>query len=279
MQLTKHHGLGNDFLVLLDLKGERPIDASMARALCDRHCGIGADGIMRVTTPPTATSTPQADVTMELLNADGSRAEISGNGIRCLGQAVIDAGIVSGPELLVATDAGVRRLTVRPTEQPGLAWVSVEMGTVTLIDGDVEACNVDTGRRRVDIGNPHLVLLGPDPATLAVERIGPDLEAGYPGGMNVEFVALGPGRDEITMRVWERGVGETLACGSGACAAAAAVHSWGKVGTKVTVHQPGGAAEVDLTGDQAILTGPTQFIASIEVPDVAVTTSTAAGAR
>ena len=90
-------------------------------------------------------------------------------------------------------------------------------------------------------------------------------EAGYPEGMNVEFVALGPGRDEITMRVWERGVGETLACGSGACAAAAAVHAWGKVGTKVTVHQPGGASEVDVGGPTVVLTGPSQLIATIEV--------------
>lgn len=275
MQLTKHHGLGNDFLVLLDLAGEQPIDASAARRLCDRHRGIGADGIMRVTRAPEGSG---ADVVMELLNADGSRAEISGNGIRCLGQAVLDAGIVPGPELLVSTDAGVRRLVIRPTADPRVAWVSVEMGAVTLVDGDSEACNVDTGRRRVDIGNPHLVLLGPDPATIAVERIGPELEAGYSGGMNVEFVALGPARDEITMRVWERGVGETLACGSGACAAAAAVHSWGKVGTKVTVHQPGGAAEVDLSGEQVVLTGPTELIATIEVPDVNEMTAVAAPA-
>jgi diaminopimelate epimerase len=202
---------------------------------------------------------------MELHNADGSRAEISGNGIRCLGQAVIDAGIVSGPTVVVGTDAGVRTLKVRPTEQPGVVWVSVEMGEARLVDGDDEACNVDNGRRRVDMGNPHLVLLGPDPSTIAVERIGPEIEAGYPEGMNVEFVALGPGRDEITMRVWERGVGETLACGSGACAAAAAVHAWGKVGPKVTVHQPGGAAEVDVSGTTVVLTGPSQFIATVEV--------------
>jgi diaminopimelate epimerase len=263
MRLTKHHGLANDFLVLLDLDGIRPVDEALARALCDRHRGIGADGVMRVTAGDPALGT---HVTMELRNADGSRAEISGNGIRCLGQAVVDAGVVPGPELLVGTDAGVRRLTVRSTEEPGLAWVSVEMGTATLVDGDAEACNVDDGRRRVDMGNPHLVVLGPDPATIAVERLGPEIEAGYVGGMNVEFVTLGPGRDEVTMRVWERGVGETLACGSGACAAAVAVHGWGKVGPKVTVHQLGGASEVDLTGDQVVLTGPTQFVAWVETP-------------
>jgi diaminopimelate epimerase len=145
-------------------------------------------------------------------------------------------------------------------------WISVDMGEATLVDGDAEACNVDQGRLRVDMGNPHLVLLGPDPKTLPVERLGPELEAGYPGGMNVEFVALGPGQDEVTMRVWERGVGETLACGTGACAAAVAVHAWGRVGTKVTVHQPGGAAAVDLSGAGVILTGPSEFIAAVDVP-------------
>src|SRR5205807_2521417 len=109
-------------------------------------------------------------------------------------------------------------------------------------------------------------LLGPDPRTVAVGRIGPDLDAATPGGTNVEFVALGPGPDEISMRVWERGVGETLACGTGACAAAVAVHAWGRTGTKVTVHQPGGAAEVDLSGDTVVLRGPAQYIATIEWP-------------
>jgi diaminopimelate epimerase len=262
MRLSKHHGLGNDFLVLIDVEGTQPVDAALARRLCDRHRGIGADGLIRVTAGDPARGT---DVTMELRNADGSRAEISGNGIRCLGQAVIDAGIVPGPTMKVGTDAGVRAVTVHPTEQPGVAWVSAEMGEARLLDGDDEACNVDSGRRRVDMGNPHLVLLGPDPATIAVETIGPEIESGYPDGMNVEFVALGPGRDEITMRVWERGVGETLACGSGACAAAAAVHGWGKVGSKVTVHQPGGDADVDISGDTVVLTGPSELIAMVEV--------------
>jgi diaminopimelate epimerase len=237
------------------------VDESLARALCDRHRGIGADGVMHVTA-----GTNGADVTMLLRNADGSRAEISGNGIRCLAQAVVAAGIVAGPELKVSTDAGIRNLVVRHTEDPLVDWVSVEMGEAKLVDGDTDACNVDQGRRRVDMGNPHLVLLGPDPAGIAVTTLGPELESGYAGGMNVEFVALGPGRDEITMRVWERGVGETQACGSGACAAAVAVHGWGRVGPKVTVHQPGGPAEVDLTGDQVVLSGPTQLIAHIEVP-------------
>src|SRR6186997_2153257 len=106
MRLTKHHGLGNDFLVLLDLTGTQPISAELAVALCDRRTGVGADGLLRV-----SAGTDGADVTMELRNADGSRAEMSGNGIRCLAQAVFQAGLVAPPVLRVATDAGLR--TVR----------------------------------------------------------------------------------------------------------------------------------------------------------------------
>ncbi len=114
------------------------------------------------------------------------------------------------------------------------------------VRGEVDRCNVGHGQLLVDVGNPHLVVLGPDPATVDVATLGPALEATDPAGLNVEFVALGPGPDAVTMRVWERGVGETQACGTGACAAAAALHHWGRVGRAVTVHQPGGAAAVEL---------------------------------
>ena len=260
MQLTKHHGLANDFLVLVDADGTEPIDAELARAVCDRHRGIGADGLMRAT---RAAAGSGADVVMELLNADGSRAEMSGNGIRCLAQAVLDAGLVDGTELTVATDAGLKHITVRRTEDPTTIWASVDMGEARLLD-DPDVCNVDQGRLRVDMGNPHVVLLGPDPAHVDVAGIGAELERATPGGTNVEFVALGPGRDEVTMRVWERGVGETQACGTGACAVAVAVHAWGRVGAKVTVQQPGGAAVIDLSGPTVVLSGPAQLIARIE---------------
>ena len=151
-------------------------------------------------------------------------------------------------------------MTVRPTEAPGLAWAAVDMG-VARIEGESERCNVGHGEVKVDMGNPHLVILGPDPASVSVGRLGPELESAVPGGQNVEFVALGPGPDEITMRVWERGVGETLACGTGASAAAAAMHHWGRVGRRVTVHQPGGAADVELRDDgSVVLCGPSRRV-------------------
>jgi diaminopimelate epimerase len=259
LTLTKHHGLGNDFLVLLDFDERTPIGAASARALCDRHTGIGADGIMRVTP-----GTQGADVTMLLRNADGGEAELSGNGLRCLGQAVVDAGIVAGPVVTVATAVGVRRLEVQPGELPRTAVVSVEMGKAE-VGPDQPQDFPDRRARTVDMGNPHLVLVGPDPADIDVAAIGARIEGVHTGGINVEFVTVGPGRDELTMRVWERGVGETLACGTGACAAAAAAHAWGLVGDRVTVLQPGGASEVEVRPDGIVLRGPTQRIARIEV--------------
>jgi diaminopimelate epimerase len=258
LSLTKYHGTGNDFLVLLDLDGGHPVSAALARALCDRHRGVGADGVIRATRPGAGAE--GGLLRFELRNADGGEAEMSGNGMRCLAHAAFDAGLVpAGEALTVLTPAGPKVVVLRPGESPGLAWASVEMG-VARADGD------DDHQLRVDMGNPHLVILVPDPATVAVAELGPAIEAKQPGGINVEWVSLGPGPGEITMRVWERGVGETLACGTGACAAAFAVHHFGQVGAKVTVHQAGGDVQVDLRGDGTVaLAGPSQRVAQVEV--------------
>ncbi len=249
MKLEKYHGLGNDFLVLLDLDGLHPVDGAMARALCDRHTGVGADGLIRVTAGPTPTP-----FKMELYNADGGRAEMSGNGIRCLALALVDAGLDVGPELAIDTDAGPRRVVIVHHDGPHQSTISVDMGVATVEPGPGSSL-------LVDMGNPHAVIEVQDPydADLGRElrRLGLDV--------NLELVAPGPGPDELTMRVWERGVGETLACGTGACAAATAAHKWGMVGDKVTVHQPGGAVQVDLGGEQIVLTGPAVWVCSVEV--------------
>jgi diaminopimelate epimerase len=249
--LTKHHGLGNDFLVLLDLDGTQPVDEAMARALCDRHRGIGADGIIRVTAGRDG-----SDVTMELRNADGSRAEMSGNGIRCLAQAVVDADIVKRPELRVSTDAGLKCVRIGRETAPGLREATVDMGRAVqsaAVTVELDAENITC----IDMGNPHLVVLVHDPGKAEFDA--------YADDGNVEAISAGPETNALTMRVWERGVGETEACGTGACAAAFAAHGWGLVGTKVIVHQPGGDAVVELRDDTILLTGPAQFIATIEV--------------
>ncbi|HEV2069206.1 MAG TPA: diaminopimelate epimerase [Acidimicrobiales bacterium] len=265
MQLTKHHGLGNDFLVLLDLNpaGAIHFDADLARALCDRRRGIGADGLITV-----GPASGEADVTMGLRNADGSRAEMSGNGIRCLGQAVARARGHDTVDLVVGTDAGLRRLRVRPGPDAVTAAVEVDMGPagpgpqLTALPGLVEATKAAT----VDMGNPHLVLLVEDPASVDLAALGPACQDGFDQGINVEVVAPVPGAaDTFDLRVWERGVGITQACGTGACAAASAAHDWGVVGERVAVRMPGGAVEVTL-GATVTLSGPAVFVAAIEVP-------------
>jgi diaminopimelate epimerase len=260
--LAKYEGLGNDFLVLVDLEGVRAISADLARAVCDRHLGFGADGLVRAGPAPAGSA---AELTFELRNADGSEAEMSGNGLRCLAHAVIDVGASGagpGDSLSVLTPAGPRLVHVRDVRD-GWMWASTEMGTPK-VTGPGERCNVGHGQLFVDVGNPHLVVLGPCPETVDVAVLGPALsrEVGAAtAGVNVEFVALGPGRDELTRRVGARGGGETLACGTGSVAAAAALHHWGRVGTKVTVNQPGGAVEVELRPDgSALLSGPSRRV-------------------
>ena len=268
-ELTKHHGLGNDFLVVLD--PARPPDAEVARRLCDRHRGIGADGLIVGRRVDPAVS-GGAVLSFALFNADGSEAEMSGNGMRCLAQAALDAGLVEvGLRFEVLTPAGLRSVVVDRASDDDPAggrsiWATVGMGRAR-VQGSVSRCNVGHGQLLVDMGNPHLVVAGPDPSGVDVASLGARLESSDAAGLNVEFVTLGPGPDEVTMRVWERGVGETEACGTGACAAAVAYHHWGRVGSKVTVHQPGGDAAVSIEGDAAVaLSGPSQFVARCSAP-------------
>jgi diaminopimelate epimerase len=260
LRLSKHEGAGNDFLVLVDPEGRLTLGHELVRALCDRHRGIGADGVIGV-----GPGRDGADLSMELRNADGAPAEMSGNGIRCLAQAAVDAGLVAPPRFTVATAAGVKSVDYQPGERPGTGRASVDMGPVTLGEEQPQACS-DRRARRVDVGNPHLVLFGPDPAGIDVGALGPRIESVHPGGINVEFVALADGADALVLRVWERGVGETLACGTGSCAAAAAAHDWGLVGRRVLVHNPGGPLEVTLgesAGDPVRLAGPVRKVADI----------------
>jgi len=256
--LTKHHGAGNDFLVLVDPDDRRPVAPELVRALCDRRFGVGADGLLRVLAGRDGT-----DLAMELHNADGSPAEMSGNGIRCLAQAAVDAGLVAPPSFTVWTEAGVRTLEYETTG-PGAADASVEMGKAELGPDQPQQFE-DRRARTVDMGNPHLVLLGPDPAEVDVAGLGQRLQAVHEGGINVEFISVGPGPDQLTLRVWERGAGETMACGTGSAAAAAAAHSWGLVGERVAVHNPGGTLEVTLGPDGIRLAGPTRKVADLEV--------------
>ena len=290
--LTKHHGLGNDFLVAVGSDLVLKAAPELARRLCHRHRGIGADGLMFVdvsrpepatrepaTLAPTARE-PAVDGVMILFNADGSRAEMSGNGARCLGQALAMAVGVSTLDLLIDTDAGRRALQVRPhRSEAASVMVRVAMGPVgpgphwqaspaaQRALSSLPAFGA-AGRRAVtaSIGNPHLIIEVEDPWSVDLGRFGPLLEADFLAGINVEFIAKRPGAaNQLDLTVWERGSGITEACGTGASAAATIAHRWGLVGPEVTVHMPGGMVEVVVGASQTELIGPSTYIAQIEI--------------
>jgi diaminopimelate epimerase len=266
VRCSKHEGAGNDFIVVLDPDDALRLTVGQVRLLCDRRRGVGADGIIRV-----GPGRQGCDLSMELRNADGGTAEMSGNGIRCLAQAAVDGGMVSPPRFTVATAAGIRTVDFVAGESPGWARASVDMGPVTLGPDQPQDFD-DRKARTADVGNPHLVLLGPEVATVEVSVLGPQLQSSFEGGINVDWICLAGDRAgrSLDLRVWERGAGETLACGTGSVAAAAAARSWGVVDPDgpVRVHNPGGTLEVTLgtrPGDPAYLAGPVRKVADIDI--------------
>ena len=260
MRLTKHHGLGNDFLVALARTAPNQTE-QLAKQLCNRRTGIGADGLLL-----GLPGGDGADLTMVLRNADGSLAEMSGNGIRCLAQAYAMANR-TGPTSLDIDTAGGRR-TVEIDSDSSEAQATVGMGAVGPGPGVHDEILNQSGTSFVataDLGNPHLVVVVQDQSTIDIETMGSRYEAFYPEGMNVEFISVAPDDpDAIDMAVWERGVGVSEACGTGATAAAVCAHRWGLVGGDVQVNMPGGTVRV-LVREEPILIGPVTYIGAIEV--------------
>jgi len=280
VRLSKLHATGNDFLVTAALDGAPAPGAGLARAVCDRHRGIGADGL--ITLLP---GTDGADCTMELRNADGGIAEMSGNGARCLAWVAVREGLGDHGSLVVDTGGGRRSLAL-DVQGGTLRSAIADMGAVTFVPSeipiladapfDLEATFHGTTYHgdAAGIGNPHLVLLVDDPATARVTQHGPHLEVDerFPKRTNVEFIA--PSADGgITMRVWERGVGETLSCGTGACASAAVAHRRGLVGTDTVVHVLGGDLTVTL-GETVLLGGPVVHVFDTEVDEAVIIAGT-----
>jgi diaminopimelate epimerase len=246
--LQKWHGAGNDFLVEVQEHGLAPWwTHERARALCHRSTGVGADGLV--------VATLGSEVAMVLFNADGSLAEMSGNGIRCLAAAVRRSTRATWDFLEVHTPVGPRTVHLAMDDTSG--YGSVVMGDVTFgesIDGTLGVAGV---------GNPHVVVVD-DAAWSDVTR--EDLAAKFSaqvGGANVEFVTV-LDVERVRMRVIERGVGWTQACGTGSCAVAALSRRAGFTGDVVTVENPGGVLRVELEGASATLSGPVQFVANVE---------------
>jgi len=264
VSLTKHHGLGNDFLVY-DLAQGEPNSAwpDLAKAWCERSTGIGADGLLLLG------RTDATHLTMRLYNADGSVAEMSGNGIRCLVQAAHwELKNPTATTYMVKTDAGEREATVMTDWADNTIQVSVDMGAVTELPEPAGwaglECDPMRPVRHVSLGNPHSVVGVEDVSMVDLARLGSLVPQ-----INLEIVEPGPGTNAITMRVHERGAGITRACGTGACAAAEAALVWGLVPAsteEVIVHMDGGVTRVRFDdGNVATLIGPAQFIASITV--------------
>jgi diaminopimelate epimerase len=245
MQFTKMEGLGNDFVVV---DGSVDVTPDLVRRLADRRRGIGADGILQVTAADGL-------VRMRYWNADGSVAEMCGNGLRCVARYAVDRGLVNTPTFKIMTPVGERRVTV--ADEP-----RVEIGPPAVGDSfEFEGWLL----HRVGVGNPHAVAFVQDLSTAPVTELGSELERLTPGGINVEFVRV-VDRHKIEMRVWERGIGETMACGSGMVAAAAASHQLGFTDSEVIVRVPGGEGMVELDGSTSWLAGPVSYAFTGELP-------------
>jgi diaminopimelate epimerase len=266
MRFAKYQGIGNDFVMLADPRNELELTSGLVRALSDRHFGIGADGVIRV-----APGVDGADLSMDYVNADGSIGEMCGNGIRCLAIFARQEGLTDRTRLRVATLAGLMTVEVgndgkvrvdmgppifKPADIP-VRWEGAEALHAKLeVDGEVVEATC------LSMGNPHAVLFVDDPQRAPVTTLGPRLEVheAFPNRANVEFARVLTAQ-RIEMRVWERGVGETLACGTGACAAAVASRLIGGADAEMVVALPGGELEIEWGGSlederKVFMTGP-----------------------
>jgi diaminopimelate epimerase len=268
MRFVKAHGAGNDFVLLPDLDDRLALSADLVVALCDRHTGVGADGVIRVA---PARPGVDADVFMDYRNADGSVVEMCGNGVRCVAKYVADRGLTGGDTVRVDSRAGVKPVTVTGRDGDGLV-TAVRVDMSPPVPGDVDAeLDVDGRKVRVttlSMGNPHAVLLVDDVAAAPVADLGPRIERhpAFPQGTNVEFISV-PARDHVVGRIWERGVGETLASGTGGSAMAAAAHLLGPADRTGRVSLPGGDLAVDWTDETLTVTGPAVEVADGTIDD------------
>jgi diaminopimelate epimerase len=275
---TKYHGCENDYLFVDCTKQPLPSASAVSRALSHRRAGVGSDGIICIypSSRPNA-----ADFRMKMYNADGSRGQMCGNGIRGFGKFVADRGMTKSDTIRVETDAGVKTLEL--LRRGGvIERVTVDMGAPILegrdipvaADGRILDRQLEVAGRVwtvscVSMGNPHCVTFDADPDGLDLEKIGPGFEhhAFFPERVNTEFVRV-DSPTHLTLRVWERGSGETMACGTGACAVVVAAALTGRAERKAVVSLRGGDLEIDYRSDGTVLmTGPTVevFTATVDL--------------
>lgn len=239
LKFTKMNGWGNDFVLFAGPLQLTPADVA---DVCDRRFGVGADGVLVVT--------PGDPIDMRYWNADGSPAEMCGNGLRCVAQFGFDRGWAGAPDFKIQTPDGIRMVSISD------GTVDVEIGSVTVMGHT----RIDGERfHLIEVGNPHAVVEVNNPAHVDVAAIGSrvDSDEQFPRGTNVEFVKFEP--DGLTMRVWERGVGETPACGTGMVAAAFVATKAAGLATPMRVRVPGGEGDVDFREGTAWLSGPVSY--------------------
>jgi diaminopimelate epimerase len=261
LPFAKGHGTGNDFVIVPDPDGELSLPADLIVALCDRRRGLGADGLLRVVRtgahPEVAGRAAEAEWFMDYRNADGSLAEMCGNGVRVFARYLVEAGLAFGDTVPILTRAG------RVVAEIGEDTIAVDMPLPEVFAGSVaQVSGVDFPGTVATCGNPNLVCRVADPDAVDLDRA-PHLDpATFPAGANVEFVAPVSAL-HVRMRVVERGVGETLSCGSGACAVAAVVLRDAALdGGTVTVDVPGGRLTVMLDTGRCVLSGPAVIVAA-----------------
>ncbi len=258
LSFHKYEGLGNDFVVV-EVEREEAFPPALAREVCDRRLGVGGDGVLLLL-PPVS---PEADARMRVVNADGSIPEMCGNGLRCIVLHVARRSGRTAGAVTIDTDAGVRRSVIEDRDTPAL--VTVDMGIVralgtTHVDVDGEPWELALA----DAGNPHAITTRPVDRRI-IDAVGPRIatHGAFPAGTNVEFATFREGRVDLV--VWERGVGVTQACGTGACATVAVGVAQGRVrsGEEIAVHLPGGVLAVTIEPNgHAIMRGPARHVFS-----------------
>jgi diaminopimelate epimerase len=279
---TKYHGLGNDF-VLVDNRHQKDPSLTPEQAVkwCDRNFGIGADGVIFVLPGQQGT-----DYTMRIFNSDGSEPEMCGNGIRCLAKFIADLETADGHPAAPPKAYTIHTLggTITPTLQPD-GQVTVDMGEPRLLAGDIPTNLVAADQRvisqsltvaeqdwivtAVSMGNPHCITFVDDATAIDLAQLGPQFEhhPAFPERINTEFIEV-MGRDYLKMRVWERGAGATLACGTGACAALVAAALTERSDRAATVELPGGPLRIEWSAidNRVYMTGPAErvFTGSVE---------------
>ena len=258
MKFTKMQGLGNDYIYVNCLEEMIPDPMETARRISDRHFGVGSDGLVLICPDE------EADFRMRMFNADGSESEMCGNAARCVGRYVYEKGLTSKKDIRLKTGAGIKTLQIRE-EKGKVLSVRVDMGEPEIY-GIGERLEAD-GRKytitRVSMGNPHAVVFLDDVETLDLPGIGPAIEHHpmFPNRTNTEFACV-RGPEHIRMRVWERGAGETMACGTGACATLVAAAANGLTGRKAVLELNGGPLRIEWDGqtNHVFQEGPAEFV-------------------